>query len=29
MDLGAFAPGMYTVRLTSGVQVTNLRVVVR
>jgi hypothetical protein len=29
MDLGAFAPGMYTVRLTSGLQVTNLRVVVR
>ncbi|MBL7980181.1 MAG: T9SS type A sorting domain-containing protein [Flavobacteriales bacterium] len=29
MDLGAFAPGMYTVRLTSGQQVTNLRVVVR
>jgi hypothetical protein len=29
MDLGALAPGMYTVRLTSGQQVTNLRVVVR
>jgi len=29
MDLDAFAPGMYTVRLTSGLQVTNLRVVVR